>query len=53
MKILTAASDRDLLSGLSRLLSADGHEVVAAFDGVQAVSAAGAESFDLAILDDC
>lgn len=51
MKILLSASDRDLLSGYERLLAAEGHEAVAAFDGVMALSCAGG-GFDVAVIDD-
>lgn len=51
MKILFAASDRDLLACFSALLSSDACEVVTAFDGTQALSLLAAEGFDIAVLD--
>ena len=50
MRILFAASDRDLLSGYKSLLEAKGHETDAAFDGVQAVTRIS-EGYDAAVID--
>lgn len=52
MKILLAASNRDLLYGLERLLEIKQHTVTAAFDGIQASCYIADESFDLAIADE-
>ena len=51
MKILLAVPDRDLLSSLEIYLSLCGNEVVSAFDGIQAASAAANGGFDIALVD--
>lgn len=51
MKILLAASDRDLLECYKKLLESDIGETVTAFDGTQVISLMNTESFDIIILD--
>ena len=50
MKILFAASDRDLLNSYSRLLTVDGHDVMTAFDGTQVVTMLTENSYDIAVV---
>ena len=52
MKILLAASDRDLLEAYERLLCLNGHEVTIAFDGTQVVALLARGPFGLAILEE-
>ena len=52
MNIVLAVSDRDLLSGYSRLLTMDGHAVSAAFDGTQVAPLFARGPFDLAVLEE-
>ena len=51
MKLLLAAPDRDLLTGLQTLLTLAHHEVRTAFDGLQTVTHVERELFDLVLLD--
>lgn len=51
MKILVADDDATLRSELASLLREDGHEVIPAADGGEALRAVDRESFDLALLD--
>lgn len=51
MKLLFALSDRDLLFALTRIFEADGAEVTAVFDGIQAVSCLAGSFYDAAVLD--
>ncbi len=51
MKILVADDDATLRSGLRELLEEDGHEVVAASDGGEALRLIDRETFDVALLD--
>ena len=51
MRILFAASDRDLLLCYRQLLEADLGETVTVFDGLQVLSTADRESFDVAVVD--
>ncbi len=52
MKVLLAINDRDLLSGLDRLLAIKGINTDTAFDGVQAISLLSREKYDLAVIDE-
>ena len=52
MKILLAASDRDLLRSYTRLLEADGHLVQPAFDGPQVRLRMDREHYDLLIAEE-
>lgn len=52
MKILIAEQDRDLLSCLEKLMTADGNDVRTCFDGARAVALIGDEKFDMAIIDE-
>ena len=51
MNIVLAVSDRDLLSGYSKLLTTDGHTVSTAFDGTQAAPLLARGPLDLAVLE--
>ena len=51
MNIILAISDRDLLSGYSKLLTTDGHTVSTAFDGTQAAPLLAKGPLDLAVLE--
>ncbi len=51
MKILVADDDATLRSGLRELLEEDGHQVVAASDGGEAMRLIDRETFDVALLD--
>ena len=51
MKILVADDDATLRSGLRELLEEDGHQVVAASDGGEALRLIDRETFDVALLD--
>ena len=51
MRILIADDDETLRSELAGILLEDGHEVVAAADGGEALRAVEQESFDVALLD--
>src|SRR5213592_5192935 len=51
MRILIADDDETLRSELAGILLEDGHEVVAAADGGEALRAVEQESFDAALLD--
>src|SRR3989442_12448028 len=51
MRILIADDDETLRSELAGILHEDGHEVVAAADGGEALRAVERESFDVALLD--
>ena len=51
MKILFAASDRDLLDCCRKLLSEDFGETVTAFEGTRVMSLISEEQFDAAIID--
>ena len=51
MKILVADDDATLRSGLRELLEEDGHQVVAASDGGEAMRLIDREAFDVALLD--
>ena len=51
MRILLAASDRDLLECYQKILEADCGETVTAFDGTRVLTALAEERFDLVILD--
>ena len=51
MRILIVEDEQPLRSGLEDLLSAAGHEVVAAADGTTALEIGLRESFDLVLLD--
>jgi CheY-like chemotaxis protein len=51
MKILIADDDADLRNELAGLLREDGHEVVSASDGGEALRLVERESFDAALLD--
>lgn len=51
MKILVADDDTTLRSELASLLREDGHEVVTAADGAEALHIVDRESFDVALLD--
>ncbi len=51
MKLLFAASDRDLLECYKKLLETDCREIVTAFDGTQTLYLLNHESFDIVILD--
>src|SRR5438309_5890403 len=51
MRILIADDDETLRSELAGILREDGHEVVAAADGGEALRAVERESFDVALLD--
>ena len=50
-KILVADDDPDISDLISSLLAEDHHEVVIAFDGVEAIEVAKRESPDLVIVD--
>ena len=50
MRVLLALPDRDLLTGLTKLMTRDGHEVTGAVDGVKALEYAAAP-FDVAVAD--
>ena len=52
MKILLAASDRDLLQGYEKLLTMDGHQVTTAFDGAQVVELMAGGPYDIAVLEE-
>ena len=51
MRILIVEDDLALAEGLSRLLGGEGYAVDVVDNGARALAAAGAEKFDLAILD--
>jgi DNA-binding response OmpR family regulator len=51
MKILVADDDETLRTELAGILREDGHEVVTAADGGEALRIVGRESFDVALLD--
>ena len=51
MRILFAASDRDLLDSYQKLLSSAFGECVTAFDGTQVLAALAGTRFDMVILD--
>lgn len=51
MKILLATADRDLLYGYKKLLEYDGHEVSAAFDGIQTLKAVSENRPDIAVIE--
>src|SRR5437879_13851703 len=51
MRILIADDDETLRSELAGILREDGHEVVGAADGGEALRAVERESFDVALLD--
>lgn len=51
VKILFAAPDRDLLMTYERLLSLEGHDVTAVFDGAQTVRKLSGQRYDLVVLD--
>ena len=52
MKILLADRNRDFLSGYEKLLTADRHEVVTAFDGTQVLTKAAVTRFDLVLMNE-
>ena len=52
MRILFAASDRDLLQSYAKLLTLEGHGVTTAFDGVQVAKLLADSQFDLAIVEE-
>ena len=52
MKVLLAASDRDLLLSVGKLLELNGYEVTTAFDGIQVISYTANKKYDVAILDE-
>ena len=51
MKILMAASDRDLLACYQAILGQEFGETVTAFDGTRVLALLAEEGFDLAVLD--
>ena len=51
MKLLFAAADRDLLRSYGELLTADGVEVVTAFDGTHVLALMEEQTFDVVVLD--
>ena len=52
MKILFASPHRDLTEAYAKLLQAEGHPTVTAFEGTQVVRLAAAEKPDLVLLDE-
>ena len=52
MNILLADSDRDFLQSYRKLLSMEGHTVVTAFDGAQAVSLLRSLKVDICVLEE-
>lgn len=52
MNLLLAASDRDLLLSVGKLLELNGYEVTTAFDGIQVISYTANKKYDLTILDE-
>lgn len=51
MKILIADSDRDLLISYKKLLELDSNDVIAVFDGAQAIMQLANNKFDIVILN--
>ena len=51
MKILIADSDRDLLISYKKLLELDSNDVIAVFDGAQAIMQLANNKFDVVILN--
>ena len=51
VKILVAEDDQDIRVGLIATLESEGHDVVAASDGAQALKLFGTAQFDLVVLD--
>src|SRR3712207_3913410 len=51
LKILVVEDEADLRAMLTRSFSREGHEVVAVPDGEQALEHAGADGFDVVLLD--
>ena len=52
MNILLADSDRDFLQSYQKLLSMEGHTVMTAFDGAQAVSLLKSLKYDICVLEE-
>lgn len=52
LRILFAASDRDLLMCYGKLLTLYGYDVTTAFDGVQVRNRAETGDYDIAVIDD-